>query len=71
MTETIRCPEPECEGVIEDGYCTITGLAYRPPGPAALGVTGAAATGTAVGASVGPAATGRTAGSAGSAGSAG
>ncbi|CAJ62538.1 MULTISPECIES: serine/threonine-protein kinase [Frankia] len=35
MTEAIRCPEPDCEGVIEDGYCTITGLAYRPPGPAA------------------------------------
>ncbi|WP_261571044.1 serine/threonine-protein kinase [Frankia gtarii] len=60
MTETIRCPEPDCEGVIEDGYCTITGLAYRPPGPAAADVTGPAATGAATGGSAGSAATGAT-----------
>lgn len=29
--EGIPCPEPGCEGTIEDGYCDITGLAYRPP----------------------------------------
>ncbi|MCK9898698.1 hypothetical protein MXD63_01195 [Frankia sp. Cpl3] len=26
--EGIPCPEPGCEGTIEDGYCDITGLAY-------------------------------------------
>lgn len=31
---TIACPEPGCSGVIEDGYCTETGLAYTPPGSA-------------------------------------
>ncbi|OHV28401.1 serine/threonine protein kinase [Parafrankia soli] len=29
----IACPEPDCDGIIEDGYCNVTGLAYRPPEP--------------------------------------
>ncbi len=29
----IACPEPDCDGTIEDGYCDVTGLAYRPPAP--------------------------------------
>ncbi|MCK9897232.1 serine/threonine-protein kinase [Frankia sp. AgB32] len=30
----ISCPEPGCPGVIEDGYCTETGLAYTDPAAA-------------------------------------
>jgi serine/threonine-protein kinase PknG len=30
----IPCPEPGCTGTIEDGYCTVTGFAVSPAGPA-------------------------------------
>ncbi|CAO5177179.1 Serine/threonine-protein kinase PknG [Frankia sp. AiPs1] len=44
----IACPEPGCPGVIEDGYCTETGLAYPPP------ASGVASDGTAPGGPGGP-----------------
>jgi len=36
----IPCPEPGCTGTIEDGYCTVTGMAVAPsppPGPPVSG----------------------------------